>query len=97
MPITLLGILLLLAPAALALGVGAFAGWLGFSGLLATFGSFSVFADILLVLGCTLIVLALALLFLWIFIWLIGGVIPGLIRGVCALARRWCYKEVPVQ
>ena len=95
-PITLLCILLLLAPAALALGVGAFAGWLGVTGLLATFGSFSVFADILLVFGCTLIVLALAVLFLWIFIWLIGGVIPGLIRGVCALARKWCYKEVPV-
>ena len=95
-PITLLCILLLLAPAAFALGVGALAGWLGVSGLLATFGSFSVFADILLVFGCTLIVLALAVLFLWIFIWLIFGVIPGLIRGVCALARRWCYKEVPV-
>ena len=95
-PITLLCILLLLAPAALALGVGAFAGWLGVTGLLATFGSFSVFADILLVFGCTLIVLALAVLFLWIFIWLIFGVIPGLIRGVCALARKWCYKEVPV-
>ena len=95
-PFTLLCILLLLAPAALALGVGALAGWLGVSGLLATFGSFSVFADILLVFGCTLIVLALAVLFLWIFIWLIFGVIPGLIRGVCALARKWCYKEVPV-
>ena len=95
-PITLLCILLLLAPAALALGVGALAGWLGITGLLATFGSFSVFADILLVFGCTLIVLALAVLFLWIFIWLIFGVIPGLIRGVCALARKWCYKEVPV-
>ena len=96
MPLTLLCIVLLLAPAALALGVGAFAGWLGVTGLLTTFGSFTVFADILLVLGCTLIVLALALLFLWIFIWLIVGVIPGLIRGVCALARRWCYKEVPL-
>ena len=95
-PITLLCILLLLAPAALALGVGALAGWLAITGLLATFGSFSVFADILLVFGCTLIVLALAILFLWIFIWLIFGVIPGLIRGVCALAHRGCYKEVPV-
>ena len=36
-----------------------------------------------------------ALLFAWIFIWLLGGVIPGLIRGVCALGRKWCYKEVP--
>ena len=96
-PITLLCVLVLLLPAALALGAAGFAGWLGFAGLTATFGSFTVFADILLVFGCTLIVLALALLFLWIFIWLLGGAIPGLIRGVCALARKWCYKEVPVQ
>ena len=96
-PITLACIVLLLLPAALALGAAVLAGWLGFAGLTATFGSFTVFADILLVFGCTLIVLALALLFLWIFIWLLGGVIPGLIRGVSALARKWCYKEVPVQ
>ncbi len=95
-PVTLLCVVLLLIPAAVTLCGGLFAGWLGFSGLFATFGSFSVFADILLVFGCTLIVLALAVLLLWIFIWLIGGAIPGLIRGVCALARKWCYKEVPV-
>ena len=40
--------------------------------------------------------LLLALLFLRLFIWLIGGVIPALIRGVFALGRKWCYKEVPV-
>ncbi|MCR5576888.1 MAG: hypothetical protein K6F56_07760 [Oscillospiraceae bacterium] len=96
-PITLACIVLLLLPAALALGVAGLAGWLGFTGLTATFGSFTVFADILLVFGCTLIVLALALLFLWIFIWLLGGAIPGLIRGVSALAHKWCYKEVPLQ
>ena len=95
-PITLACICLLLLPAALTLGAGLFAGAVGVTGLTATFGGFTVFADILLVFGSTLIVLALALLFLWLFIWLIGGVIPALIRGVCALARKWCYKEVPV-
>ena len=95
-PVTLACIAVLLIPAALTLGVGVFAGAMGVSGLTATFGGFTVFADILLVFGSTLIVLALALLFLWLFIWLIGGVIPALIRGVCALARKWCYKEVPV-
>ena len=87
---------ILLALAMGFVGAAAAALWVGVSGLITAFTSFSVFADILLVFGCTLIVLALAVLFLWIFIWLIFGVIPGLIRGVCALARRWCYKEVPV-
>lgn len=96
-PLTLACIALLLVPAALALSVAVAAGYLGFTGITATFGSFTVFADILLVFGCTLIVLALGLLFLWIFIWMLGGVIPALIRGVSALARKWCYKEVPVQ
>jgi hypothetical protein len=96
-PVTLLCIALLLVPAALALSLAVAAGYLGFTGIGATFGSFTVFADILLVFGCTLIVLALGLLFLWIFIWLLGGVIPALIRGVSALAHKWCYKEVPVQ
>ena len=59
------------------------------------FGGFAVLADLLVVLGAALILLALGLLFLWLFIWLIGGGIVGLVRGVCALARKWCYKEVP--
>ena len=54
-------------------------------------------ADILLVLGCALVVLALGLLLAWTFIWFIGGAIPGLIRGVSALRRKWCYKEVEVR
>ena len=96
-PLTLACIAVLLVPAALALAIAVAAGYLGVTGIAATFGSFTVFADILLVFGCTLIVLALGLLFLWIFIWMLGGVIPAVIRGVIALAHKWCYKEVPVQ
>ena len=96
-PITLLGIAILLLPTLLFLALAAAAIGLGVSGLLAAFGSFSVFADILLVLGCALVALALGLLLAWTFIWFIGGAIPGLIRGVFALGRKWCYKEVEVQ
>lgn len=96
-PITLLGIALLLLPALLSLAAGAAAIGLGTSGLVAAFGSFSVFADILLVLGCALVALALGLLLAWTFIWFIGGAIPALVRGVAALSRKWCYKEVEVR
>ena len=53
-----------------------------------------VFADILIVLGCAIVTLALGLLFLWLFIWFVGAVIGGLIRWVVQLGSQWCYKEV---
>ena len=96
-PVTLACTLILLVPAAASLGVAAAAIFTGVSALIAAFGSFSVFADILLVIGIALVVLAVGLLFVWIFIWLLGGAIPGLVRGVIALGRKWCYKEVPVE
>lgn len=96
-PIALLGIGILLLPTLLCLALAAAALSLGVSGLLAAFGSFSVFADILLVLGCALVALALGLLLAWTFVWFIGGAIPALIRGIFALGRKWCYKEVEVR
>ena len=96
-PVTLACTLILLVPAAASLGVAAAAIFTGVSALIAAFGSFSVFADILLVLGCAVSILALGLLFAWLFIWLLFGVIGGLIRGVCALGRKWCYKEVAAE
>lgn len=96
-PLTLLGIAILLIPAVLALALAVLAIRTVIFGLGAAFGSFSVFADILLVLGVSLVVLALGVLFGWLFIWLLGGAIGGLIRGVCALGRKWCYKEVTAQ
>ena len=63
--------------------------------LIAAFGSgFGVLADILVMIGLAVIILALGLLFLWLFIWFIGGPIVGLVRGVMALGGKWCYKEV---
>ena len=95
-PITLLCIGILLLPTLLCLSLAIMTVFLGIEGLGAAFGSFSVFADILLVLGCALVLLALGLLLFWTFIWFVGGAIPALIRGVIALGRKWCYKEVPV-
>ena len=44
-----------------------------------------------------LIALALGLVFLWLTFWMVGGVMAGLVRAVCGLARKWCSKEVPAE
>ncbi len=94
-PITLLGILLLLIPTLLCLALAVAVLGVGAAVLIAAFSGFKVFADIMVVLGVALIVLALGILLLWLFIWFIGGAMAGLVRGVCSLGGRWCYKEVP--
>ncbi len=93
-PLTLVGVLLLLIPTvlALALAVGVIAG--GAFLFMSAFSGFPKLADILIVLGTAVIVLALGLLLLWLFVWFIGGAIVGLVRGVIRLGRKWCYKEV---
>lgn len=94
-PLTALGVLILLLPTLLFLALAGGAIVVGCLALTSAFGAFSIFADVMVVLGCALVVLALGLLFLWMFVWLIGGVIAGLINGVIKLASKWCYKEVP--
>lgn len=94
-PLTALGVLILLLPTLLFLALAGGAIVVGCLALTSAFGAFSIFADVMVVLGCALVVLALGLLFLWMFVWLIGGVIAGLINGVIKLAGKWCYKEVP--
>lgn len=96
-PIGLIGILLLLLLALMSLSLAVTVGFFGIYGFAATFTGFAVLADILVVAGASLILLSLALLFLWLFVWFIGGGIVGLIRGLCALGGSWCYKEVAVQ
>ena len=96
-PLGLIGILLLLVPAFVALSLAVTAGFLGAYGIAAMFSGFAVLADILVVAGVSMILLVLALLFLWMFIWFIGGAIVSLIRGLCILGGKWCYKEVAVQ
>lgn len=76
-----------LALAALVAVAGVFA-------LKSLFLGFAVFADILLVGGAAIALLALALLFLWTAVWFLAGAIPSIIRGLTELGRNWCYKEV---
>jgi len=94
---TLIGVALLLIPTALclALAVGFVSG--GVLVLTAAFGGFTIFADLMIVLGLAIILLALGLLFTWMFIWFIGGAIVGFIRWVCHLGGKLCFKEVAAQ
>ena len=94
-PLTLIGIVLLLVPTLLSLGLAA--GFLsaGIVTVSAAFSGFAVLADLFVILGAALLLLAFGLLFLWLFVWFLGGAIVGLVRGVIELGGNWCFKEVP--
>ena len=96
-PITLLGVVLLLIPTLLSLSFAVTFVSAGVLVLTGAFAGFSIFADLMVILGLSLVLLAVGLLFTWLFIWFIGGAIAGLIRGVIRLGGKWCYKEVAVQ
>ena len=93
-PLGLLGIVCLIGFAAVALACGAAACALGIFGVRAALTGFPIVADIIIILGAALIALALGLLFFWIFIWLLFSVIPGLIKEIAGLGKRWYLKEV---
>ena len=96
-PLGILGIAALLVPTLLSLALAIGFVSAGVLVLTAAFGGFAIFADLMVILGLAIILLALGLLLTWLFIWFIGGAIVGLIRGLCHLGGKWCYKEVPVQ
>ena len=96
-PLGLLGIAALLVPTLLSLALAICLVSGGVLVLTAAFGGFAIFADLMVILGLAVILLALGLMLTWLFIWFIGGAIVGLIRGLCHLGGKWCYKEVPVQ
>ena len=96
-PLGILGIAALLVPTLLSLALAIGFVSAGVLVLTAAFGGFAIFADLMVILGLAIILLALGLLLTWLFIWFIGGAIVGLIRGLCHLGGKWCYKEVSVQ
>ena len=96
-PLGILGTAALLVPTLLSLALAICFVCAGVLVLTAAFGGFAIFADLMVILGLAIILLALGLLLTWLFIWFIGGAIVGLIRGLCHLGGKWCYKEVSVQ
>ncbi len=93
-PLTICAIAVLLVPAILFLALSVAAIICGVVLVSTAFKGFPVFADIMVVLGVSLVLFALGLLFLWTSIWFIGGAIVGVVHGVAVLCEKWCYKEV---
>ena len=96
-PVGLVGVALLLIPTVLFLALAASFASVGVGLIGSCLGSFAVIADMLVVFGAGLILVALGLLFVWLFIWFLGGAIFGFIRGICRFGRKICCKEVAVQ
>lgn len=93
-PVVALCVLILLVPTLFFLAMSVCAVVVGCMALSSAFGAFTIFADVMVVLGAALVVLALGLLFLWIFVWFVGGAIAGLINEIIKLGGKWCFKEV---
>ena len=93
-PLTICAIAVLLVPALLFLALSVAAIICGVVLVSTAFKGFAVFADIMVVLGVSMVLFALGLLFLWTAIWFVGGAIVGVVHGVAALCEKWCYKEV---
>lgn len=89
-PLTAIGVLLLLIPAVLCLSIAFVLAVVGFQTITTAFGGFAVFADIMVVLGGALIVIAIALCAFWAFIWFIGGAIVSLINSAIRLGGNFC-------
>ena len=96
-PLTLIGVVVLLVPALASLAAAIACVVVAVLAITSAFGSFPKIANLLVALGAALILLAVGLLFLMLFIWLLGGAIGGLIHGVITLGGKWCYKEVAAE
>ena len=92
-PVTAAGVLILLIPTLLFLVLAAAFGVAAFRVATLAFNSFAVFADIVVVLGVSLVLLAVAIFLFWIFISFIGGAIAGLINLAIRTGGKICYKE----
>ena len=92
-PLSTAGVLVLLLPTVLFLGLAVVAGVAAFRVATLAFNSFAVFADIVVVLGAALVLLALSIFLFWIFVSFIGGAIAGLINLAIRIGGKVCYKE----
>lgn len=93
-PVTSSIIVLVILLALSFLGLASASGYVAFLLISSAFGGFAVFADIMVVLGVSLVLAALAILFMWIFVWLLGGVIVAAVKGAISLGNRLCVREV---
>ncbi len=93
-PVCLVGLALLLVPAALILALACLVVLAGSASFAAAFGGFAVFADMLVILGTALIVSAIGLMLVWLFVLFLGGVMGGVVKSIIRLGKKCCFKEV---
>ena len=93
-PVCIVGLALLLVPAALILALACLVVLAGSASFAAAFGGFAVFADMLVILGTALIVSAIGLMLVWLFVLFLGGVMGGFVKSIIRLGKKCCYKEV---
>lgn len=89
-PLTAACVLILIAPAVVCLALSFVLVTVAVKTIATAFGGFAVFADIMVVLGGSLVIIALGILFLWLFIWFIGGAIVGIINASIRLGGKFC-------
>ena len=90
--VPVLAVLLVLDLAVLAIGVACGAGGVG---LIATaFIGLPMVADMLILLGGGVAVIAIALVVIWLAIWLFIRMVIGWVRLLVRLGKRWCRKEI---
>lgn len=77
------------------LAVGAGLGAAGVKMIGFAFSAFVIFADVMLCSGVSLIVIAAALIVLWLGILMFAKGIGGIVGAVMALGRKFCVREVP--
>ncbi|MDO4816687.1 MAG: hypothetical protein Q4A83_08880, partial [Bacillota bacterium] len=93
--LALIGILAVIGIALLALSC--YVGAVGVGVLSAAFSvNITVFADRLIVLGAGLVITAIGVILAWFSIWFMIVSFRGLFRGIVALGRKLCVKEVAV-
>lgn len=92
-PLTAIGIIILLVPALLFLALSVAVVIIASKAMAAAFGGFAVFSDVMVVLGASLVIMAVGLLLFWVFVWFLGGAIAGLINAVIRLGGKICYGE----
>lgn len=87
--------------AALAVGLALLASGAGLIALCVkvigfAFSMFAIFADVMLCAGASLAAFAVALMLIWLGILMFARGLGGLIRGIVALGRKFCVREVTV-
>ena len=93
LPVTVVGIAVLVAAAVLFAGASTAGFAFGASGIAAIVQTYTEIQDKLAAGGLTVSALTLGLLLLWLTIRTLLGAIPAFIRAVVACGRRWCGKE----